>query len=602
MTLKSRSVLQARPVIGAMCLLLVSTGIIAVGQQPANDIMAVVNADPITRDQLAQEALRRHGEEVLDETVNRYLIVQACKAKDIEISGQQVQDEIIRIAKKFGLTTEAYLQLLQDEREFTPQQYARDVVWPMLALRALVSDDVSVSEEEINQAYVGQFGEAMKCRMIMVADQSRAKQLRQMALAKPEEFGNLAMRHSEDETSASVHGLIPPIRRNTGDEDFEQLAFDLKENQISEIYPLGDQWVFLQAVRRLPPTPPSPQAMPLVRQQISDRIRDEKVRVAASSLFANLQRDANVVKVLGDTEQSKQHPGVAAIINGQKIVVATIANECIARYGKDVLEGEINRKLLTQALKKSQRQVRSSDLEAEVQRAAVSFGYVDAQGNPDVNKWMATILADLTPEMRELYLRDTVWPSVALKKLVEGQVEVTQEDLRKGFEANYGARCEVLAIVLGDQRSAQKVWDMARANPTDQFFGELAHQYSIEPMSQSNFGRVPPLARHNGQDTLEREAFKLRPGGLEAMSGIISTGADRWVILRCIGYTEPVVKDFEAVREELTNDLFEKKQRAAMAAKMDHLKESAQIDNFLAKRSQLGKVRQASAEMNRQAK
>ncbi|WP_237607698.1 peptidylprolyl isomerase [Roseimaritima sediminicola] len=569
----------------------------AAGQEASNDLVAVVNADPITRDQLAQEAVRRHGAEVVDEMVNRYLIVQACKAKGIQITGEQVQDEVIRIAKKFGLTTESYLQLLQDERDFTPEQYSQDVVWPMLSLRALVADEVEVSEAEIRKALESQYGAAVKCRMIMVSSRAKADQLRQIAVQAPAEFGALAMRESEDETSASVHGLIPPIRRHTGDAEFEELAFALKDGEISRVYPLGDQWVILQAVRHMPATYPAPQALPLVQQQIRDRLTDEKVRVAASKLFAKLQHDSNVVMVLGDDKLESQYPGVAAIINGQKLTVAKVAAECIERHGEAVLEGEINRKLLTQALRKAQTRVEQTDLDNEIRRAAVSFGYVDAAGNPDVDAWMNAMLGEAEGRVRELYVHDSVWPTVALKKLVEGQVDVTQEDIRKGFEANYGPRCEILACVLGDQRTAQKVWDMARANPTDKFFGELAHQYSIEPMSQSNYGRVPPLARHNGQDTLEREAFKLQPGGVEAMSGIISTGANRWVILRCVGYTEPVVKELdETVREELSRNIFEKKQRLAMAEVMDSLKESAQIDNFLAKRTQLGsRIRKVSA-------
>ncbi|QEG42823.1 peptidylprolyl isomerase [Roseimaritima ulvae] len=592
-TLRATLPLCVASFLAGLCLL---HSLPAAAQQPSNDLVAVVNADPITRDQLGQEAVRRHGAEVVDEMVNRYLIVQACKAKGIQISGQQVQDEVIRIAKKFGLTTEAYLQLLLEERDFTPQQYSKDVVWPMLSLRALVADEVQVSEAEIRKAMESQFGEAVKCRMIMVGSRAKADQLRQLAVQKPHEFGALAMRESEDETSASVHGLIPPIRRHTGDAEFENMAFALKDGEISKVYPLGDQWVILQSVRHMPASYPAEHALPMVRQQISDRIADEKVRVAASKLFSKLQQEANVIIVLGDEAQTKKYPGVAAIINGQKLTVATVAAECIERHGAAVLEGEVNRKLLTQALRKADRRVEQADIDEEVRRAAVSFGYVDAQGNADVETWMQAMLGDADANARELYLRDSVWPTVALKKLVEGQVDVTQEDLRKGFEANYGPRCEILACVLGDQRTAQKVWDMARANPTDKFFGELAHQYSIEPMSQSNFGRVPPLARHNGQDTLEREAFKLKPGGVEAMSGIISTGAERWVIMRCVGYTDPVVTKFDdTVREELTRTIFEKKQRLAMADTMDSLKESAQIDNFLAKRTQLGsRVRQVS--------
>ena len=44
-------------------------------------------------------------------------------------------------------------------------------------------------------------------------------------------------------------------------------------------------------------------------------------------------------------------PGVAATINGGQIAMKQLADECVARHGKDVLEGEINRRLLDQELR-----------------------------------------------------------------------------------------------------------------------------------------------------------------------------------------------------------------------------------------------------------
>jgi hypothetical protein len=139
---------------------------------------------------------------------------------------------------------------------------------------------------------------------------------------------------------------------------------------------------------------------------------------------------------------------------------------------------------------------------------------------------------------------------VALKKLVANRVQVTEEDIQKGFEANFGTRAEVLAIVLSNQRTAQEVWEMARNRPTEQFFGELANQYSVEPSSRSNFGKVPPLRRHSGQPTLEKAAFGMKPG---ETSAIIEVGG-QYVILRCQGFTDPVVTDINAVRVELMSE------------------------------------------------
>jgi hypothetical protein len=174
---------------------------------------------------------------------------------------------------------------------------------------------------------------------------------------------------------------------------------------------------------------------------------------------------------------------------------------------------------------------------------------------------------------------------VALKKLVRSRVEVNEEDLRKGFIANYGERVEAMAIVVRDHRTANKVFEMARANSTDEFFGELAYQYSVDPVSRSNRGRIPPINRHGGQPIVEEEAFALKPGELSSVIAI----EDKFIILRCLGHTTPVVQDFNAVKDELYSDIFEKKLRLEMAKEFDRLKESAQIDNFLAGTSQSGK-------------
>ncbi len=59
-------------------------------------------------------------------------------------------------------------------------------------------------------------------------------------------------------------------------------------------------------------------------------------------------------------------------------------------------------------------------------------------------------------------------------------------------------------------------------------------------------------------------------------------GAETYIILFCEGYTEPQKVSFEEVRQSLHEDVFEKKQRIAMARAFEELKDRARIDNFLA--------------------
>ena len=225
----------------------------------------------------------------------------------------------------------------------------------------------------------------------------------------------------------------------------------------------------------------------------------------------------------------------------------------------------------------------------EVGRAAMSFGYIGTNGEPDLEAWMNAISEQEGIGQKE-YVRDAVWPTVALKQLVGDRVQITDEDIEKGFEANYGERVEVLAIVLSDHRIAQTVWDMARKNTSREFFGQLASQYSIEPISKANMGEIPPIARHGGQPQIENEAFNLDPNGeLKGLSAIVATNG-KFIIMKCLGRTIPVVEQLADVKGELAKDIREKKLRIAMADEFDRLREAAQIDNFLAGTSQSGRT------------
>ena len=70
-------------------------------------------------------------------------------------------------------------------------------------------------------------------------------------------------------------------------------------------------------------------------------------------------------------------------------------------------------------------------------------------------------------------------------KLIAGDVQVSDEDIDRGYKSNYGPKAQIRAIVLDSQRRAQEVWQKARDNPSIDFFGKLAEQYSIEPASQN---------------------------------------------------------------------------------------------------------------------
>ena len=557
-------------------------------QQPARkplEVLAVVNGQQVTRQQIANECMRRFGEDVLESIVNKMLVLDQCQRNGIQITEQDVNDDIVEKAKKFGMSGERYVKLICSRRNITASRLKNDIIWNELALRRLAASHTQVSAEEVQERLEFEFGQKIQVRQITVDTESKARELLAAVQATPDDFGRLAKDHSIDPNSASVRGLLPPIRRNSGLPEFEDVAFSLQPGQISDIFSLGNTFVILKCERIFDGMELTEEQVAEAKVRIQEELSKEKLAGSATELFQQMQQSAELVNVMNDPERSKQMPGVAAIVNGQQVLKNQVGEECIVRFGTNMLETEINRVMLMQALEANGLQVTDEDVNKEIDRAAEALGYLKEDGSVDMARWLAFITAN-EPDKIDFYIEDQVWPTVALKKLVEAGVQVTEQDLEKGFEANFGPRVEVLAIVANDHRHALKVWNMASNNPQAEFFGQLANQFSVEPASKANFGEVPPIQKHGGRPELEEEAFSLQSGEI---SKVVQVG-DNWIIMYCLGRTQPRVTDFEAVRDELNANIREKKLRLAMGKRFQTMREDAQIDNFLAGTSQTGRA------------
>jgi parvulin-like peptidyl-prolyl isomerase len=551
-------------------------GSLVPARKPVPEIVAMVNGLPVTREELARECRIHYGKEVLESMVNKYLILQECRRRGISVSRKEVDTEIEQMAKSFNLPVEQWLKLLQQERGVKPEQYAADIIWPSLALRKLAGDRLAVTPEELMAAFESEYGAMVTARLIVCSTQEKAQKVQALAAANPADFGNLAKTYSEDMASASVKGLIQPIRKHGPCREIEQAAFSLGDGEVSRVILTSGQYVILKREKLLAPRPITlEQAQP----RLEKIIRDRKLHAVAGEVFQELQKRARVQNVYNDPLLSQRlEPGIVALINDLPIGLRQLDEECIVRHGGEVLEDTIRRKLIEAACKRQNVAVSPAEVDAEIARTAAMMVRPLPDKSPDVKAWLDLVTKKQGISV-ELYRRDVVWPAVALQKLAGagGKVTVSEDDLRKGFAANYGPRVRCRAIVMSSQRRAQQVWEMARKNLTLENFGELAAKYSIESGSRVLKGEVPPIRKYGGQPLLEEEAFALKPGDI---SGVIQVD-DKYIILFCEGYTKPVEVEPAAVRDLIYADIREKKQRLAMADYFEHLQEAAVVNNFL---------------------
>ena len=249
----------------------------------------------ISDDEVAKECVQRLGKEVLDNMIHRATIQLACQAQGVEVTPAEVDKEIVRIATDFKIPLEQYLQMLQAERNITPQQYRRDVIWPMLALRKLAGTEVTVADDEIKKAFQREYGPRVKVRMILCDNLRRAQAAWQKVKEDPENFEKYVQEFSIDQTSKSLDGSVPPIPRHSGSQNIEDAAFKLKPGEISAVVQLDDaaqRYVILKCEGRTQPVVTSLDAE--VRAELEDQIKRQKVQEQVAIVFDNLKKEARV--------------------------------------------------------------------------------------------------------------------------------------------------------------------------------------------------------------------------------------------------------------------------------------------------------------------
>lgn len=281
-----------------------------------NEPIAIVNGEPISRQQLADECVVVKGEEVLDTLIARRLIDQALKAKHLEVTAAEVDAEIDRVASSVaGVTRQQWLKELDEKRKISPARYARDVIYPMLALKKLAAPLVQITDQDMKEACQAQFGERVKCRMILLNSLPIAKDVWEQVRKDPSRFETLAQEKSIDPATRSVGGMMPePIARfaqprEVSDKVFGQLVdssevLDPKSPEADKNRPkngaftgviqvTGETWAIFQRVELLEAKPYNVND-PTLQKQIKEAIYEGKLQEKIGELLAGLMRDAAV--------------------------------------------------------------------------------------------------------------------------------------------------------------------------------------------------------------------------------------------------------------------------------------------------------------------
>ena len=560
------------------------------------ETIAEVNGERITRNSLATECLHLHGVKELQDLIHKTLIRLECERQNISVSDEEIEEEIRRRASIFNLTAEELLLTFEERRGISPEQYRQDIVWVNLALAKLAGTRLVVSEEELRIEYEKNFGPAVQARKIMLGSKAEAESVLAEVKKHPEAFASIAKNRSICPVSQPYGGILHPIRRHTYSPSVENILFALKPGDVSPIleFPIGHFSLyrcegFLE---------PHDVDYASVKEQLFYSVWDNNLPQVSNDILLELKNRTQILIVFGNTALYGQYPGVAAILNkqGQNVAgsppagqnpsgqnvqyisIAELAEACIRKHGNAVLSDMINRLIVEQACRRENIVITDQDIDNEIREMAGKYLPPLPDGSANVELWIRRAMEESGLPL-QTYRRNVVAPVLSLKRLTWRQIDVTEEDIQKSFDANYGQKVQCLAIFFSsrDQRRAMEVWQKANQNRTEEAFRDLAERYSFDPQSRLGKGVIPPIARHTGHPELEAAAFALKPGEL---SHIIQIG-DSLVILYCVGYTDSAAITLDKVRNDLIADIFEKKQQHMISRYFDRLYEQAVWHNHL---------------------
>ena len=564
--------------------LLIATGLssaLFAQQSPApaptpDSVVARVNNEPITRQRLGDECLLYFGRDVAEKMMNKYLIQTECHKRNIVITQDEVRAEIERLAKSFNLPVTQWLNLLRDERGINEQQYSEDIIWPSLALKAIAKDQIVVNDQEIAMAYDRLCGPSVEARIIVLDTPEKAAEIHKIVAADPSRFTAMAKQHSIDTNTASRGGMAPaPLRMHTGFPEFDKAVFSLKPGQVSNVLNVGNQYLIVLCERINPSIKDKNPLTDDLKKRIVEEIKVQKLSKVSTDIFQQLQQKAKVTIVLGNPQLERQYPTAAILIDGKQIGRKQVAEKAIERHGAKVLNGLIQFVLVEQAAKKAGINITEKDIDDKIASIAADALPLTKNGEADVERWYATVAREHGLN-REQY-RKQIWSQVALTKMVESDVRIENDDIQKGYEANYGPRVRVRAIILNDMRTAQRVWAEARKNLTEKNFGDLCEQYCVDPNIRAIRGEVQPIQKHGGIPELESEAFKLNKGEL---SDIVTVG-QTFIIMYCLGQTQPDNIPLADVKDLIIKDVRQKKIDVLMAEQVEQIMESGTWENLL---------------------
>jgi len=262
--------------------------------------------------------------------------------------------------------------------------------------------------------------------------------------------------------------------------------------------------------------------------------------------------------------------GAIALVNGEPIMIKEWEDTLKRVAGRGILDIMARHKLIRQAAQKQG--ITLTDEECQAQYDMM----VAAAGGPDA---LVARLQEMGETQEDFKTR--LQSQLLLHKIIEKDLVVTDEELKKMYLEQYGRTAEVQVVVTQTQPDAQTV--MTRARQGADFAG-LAQEYSTDEGTSKNHGFLPgqltdgffpkQFGRVVITDSIAQIVFALKAGQI---SNVVPGGEYGYYVFKVTASQAAKSVAFETVKDKVRQDALRAKEANYADQYMQQIYMSADI-------------------------
>ncbi|QDQ00771.1 foldase [Lysinibacillus fusiformis] len=239
-----------------LMLTLVALTILSTGcsdSKGGGNYVAKVDGIKISQKELDQELRIQYGVEVLETLISHKIIELEAAKQNITVPDEVIQSEYEELIQSYG-DEDTFKEVLKSNG--LTEAAVKDNIRTYQLGKKVISASIEITDEEVEQYFKDNkdsYGqeEQVEVRHILLEDEVTAQEVLKKVQAG-EDFATLAKNYSIDTVTSEDGGNLGYISKGQMDEAFEEAAFVLEVNSVSDIVQSAEGYHVIKVTAKVP--------------------------------------------------------------------------------------------------------------------------------------------------------------------------------------------------------------------------------------------------------------------------------------------------------------------------------------------------------------